>query len=425
MNESASSAPAKAPPRSWYLLGILVLIYVMGSIDRAVPSLIVEPIKREFGVSDGQIGLLTGFAYSLPYALAVLPGGWLIDRFHRVRLLSLTTLVWSVLTMAGGIATSFAMLIVARIGVGAAEAPASPGSLSLIGDSFPPQRRGTAIGIYYAGTAFGMLVTFLVGGWLLMHFGWRTVFFLAGVPGLILAVLLLTTCREPLRGRFDRTERDIAQPKVSYAAAFAELRRSPPLRHSIAGMMLATGVQFSVMVWTVSFLIRIHGLANETAAIWVGLGIGLLQTVGSLIGGPLADKVSRGDPGRFALVPAVATFGAGATGVAMALAPGMAASVAFMGIFGVFVGCAIGPGYATVVGFTPAHIRGSMLSIAKLISILIGSGALTFFTGTLSDAIGGNDSIRWALAATLLFHFWAAFHFWSAWRTGRAPLHPA
>ena len=416
MRDAQSGEPL-VDRRSWYTLGILVVVYIMGSVDRAVPSVVVEPLKAEFGLSDGRIGMLNGFVYSVPYALAALPGGWLIDRLDRRRFLALTTLVWSVLTMAGAAAQNVGMLVAARMGVGAAEAPASPGSLSLISDLFPPARRATAVGIYYAGSAFGQLITFLVGGWLLMHFGWRSLFLIAGVPGLILAALLLFTCREPQRGRFDAATGGRAA--VPYLTALRWIGRSPPLLHGMVANMLSTGVQFSVMVWTVSFLVRIHHVGVEMAAIYVGLGIGLTQTLGSLIVGPLADRFAQGAPERLALVPAVFTVGAAAAGTAMCLMPTLPLALAAMAVFGVLVGGVVGPGYATLVSLTQAHARGSVLSIAKLVSILIGNGVLSYLTGKLSDALGGGTAIRWALAATILFHLWAAFHFWRASRAAR------
>lgn len=413
------SGEPRVDHRSWYMLGILVCVYIMGSIDRAVPSVVVEPLKAEFGLTDARIGLLTGFAYSVPYALAALPGGWLLDRLDRRRFLAFTTVIWSVLTMACATAQSFTMLLLARMGVGASEAPASPGSLSLISDLFPPARRGTAVSIYYAGTAAGQFITFLVGGWLLMHFGWRSLFLIAGIPGLILAALLIFTCREPRRGQFDPSSGGEPRKAVSYMTAARSLGRSRPLLHSMTGNMLSTGVQFSVMVWTVSFLVRIHGLSIEMAAIWVGLGIGLMQTVGSLIAGPLADRFAQGDSSRLALVPAFCTVLASISGVTMCLMPTAAGAIAVMAVFALFVGGVVGPGYATLVSLTEAHMRGSMLSIAKLVSILIGNGVLSYMTGKLSDLIGGPESIRWALAITLLFHLWAAFHFWKASRAAR------
>ncbi len=394
--------------RPWYMLALLALVYVAGSIDRAVPSVIVEPLKAEFGLSDGQLGFLTGFAYSIPYALAALPAGWLIDRLDRRALLSATAAIWSLLTMAGATAQNFLTLVLARMGVGATEAPASPGSLSLIGDMFPKERRTTAISLYYAGTATGQMITFLVGGWLLLHFSWRALFLIAGVPGLILALLLFFTCREPKRGQFDEGQ---AKPPVSYKRALKVVIESKPLRHAILANMLSTGVSYAVLVWSISFLVRIHGLSHEYAAIIVGLSVGLMMMLGSVTTGFLTDRHARGSAGRMAQVPALGTCLAAVIGVAMCLMPNLPGTLILLALFAFFMGINTGPGYATIVTMTGSNMRGSILSIAKIASILIGNGFLAYFTGAASDLIGGPESIRWALLLTLLFLFWASFHF--------------
>jgi MFS family permease len=151
VTESAGSSGPAGTGRGahrWYVLGILVLIYIFGSVDRSVVSMIAELLKREFDLTDAQIGTLGGMAYSATYAIAVLPIGWLIDRTDRRKLLSITVAIWSALTMCGAVAASFPMLVLARMGVGAAEAAASPASLSLIADTFPTRLRNTAVSIY-------------------------------------------------------------------------------------------------------------------------------------------------------------------------------------------------------------------------------------------------------------------------------------
>src|SRR5580658_2213154 len=187
----------------WYLLGVLVLIYIMGTVDRAVLSVIAEPLKLQFHLSDKQLGALTGTAYSVTYALAVMPMGWLIDRVDRRALLSITVAIWSVLTAACAMSSSFIALVAARMGVGAAEAPVMPASLSLIADVIPKKQRNTAVSIYVSGAAVGQILIFIIGGWLLMHFDWRTVFLVAGGPAASLAALLYFTTREPERGALD------------------------------------------------------------------------------------------------------------------------------------------------------------------------------------------------------------------------------
>ncbi|MCA8900517.1 MAG: MFS transporter [Hyphomonas sp.] len=398
------------------MLGLLALIYIIGSVDRAVPSIIVEPLKAEFGLTDGQLGFLTGFAYSIPYALAVLPAGWLIDRADRRVLLSVAAAVWSLLTMAGAAAQSFGVLVAARMGVGAAEAPASPGSLSIIGDAFPKERRASAISFYYAGTATGQVVTFLIGGYLLMHFDWRSLFLIAGIPGMILAALLYFTCKEPLRGQFDEEAAETAMP-VDYKTAIRTVLKSKSLSHAITANMLSTGVNYAILVWTVSFLVRIHGLSVEKAAMSVGLTIGLMMMIGSFVAGYITDKFAKGDAGRTALVPAVGTAAAAAIGLVMVLVPNQMVMFGLLALFGFFMGINVGPGYATLVTMTSSSMRGAILSIAKLASILIGNGGLAYLTGALSDWIGGPESIRWALFFTILGLFWASFHFYIAARS--------
>src|ERR1700761_7266547 len=145
----------------WYFLGLLTFIYIMGSIDRGGISGLAEPLKSHFQLTDQQIGILGGIGYSATYAIAALPSGWLIDRRNRRNLLSVTIAAWSFLTTFSAFASSFTILMIARLAVGAAEAPITPGSLSLIADIFPRDRRSTAVSFYYAGTAGGQIILFL------------------------------------------------------------------------------------------------------------------------------------------------------------------------------------------------------------------------------------------------------------------------
>src|SRR6185436_5629951 len=154
-----------------------------------------EPIKREFGLSDGQLGLLTGLAFAISYSVAGIPLGLLADRVARKRLLSGLVAVWSGLTFLSGIATSTLTLALARIGVGASESGASPASMSLITDYFPKERRGLAMALFYMSTPIGTSLAFAIGGAVEANYGWRAAFFVAGGPGLLLSlIILLSVC---------------------------------------------------------------------------------------------------------------------------------------------------------------------------------------------------------------------------------------
>src|SRR5690606_9272996 len=184
---------------AWYTLIVLTLVYVSNSIDRTVMSILIEPVKAEFQLSDSQLGVLTGLAFGLTYALAGLPMGWLIDRVNRTKLLAAVVAIWSVCTSICGFAQSYPALVMARLAVGASESAAAPTAMSMIADLFPKERRSTAMGIFWTSTAFGTARSLLLGGVIAAIYGWRAAFFVAGVPGLILAVLIFLTVREPAR----------------------------------------------------------------------------------------------------------------------------------------------------------------------------------------------------------------------------------
>ena len=389
----------------WYMLGLLVLVYIMGTVDRAVLSVIAEPLKLQFHLSDKQLGLLTGTAYSVTYALAVLPMGWLIDRVDRRALLSITVAIWSVLTAACAMSSSFIMLVAARMGVGAAEAPVMPASLSLIADVIPKRQRNTAVSIYVSGGAVGQILIFILGGWLLMHFDWRRVFLVAGGPAALLAVLFYVTTREPKRGALD----------ADLGAASAKIPIDPP-RHvmkvirdilgntalclAILGYTLVTGVGYSVTVWITSFLVRVHGMTVGQGAIWAGVGFGLCMTVGSLLAGPLADRLSDGDQRRVAIIPAVTTLLGAAAGTVMSLANGWVLAIAGLSVFALMAGFFISTATSLVLSLAAPSERGITMATNRLVSILFGSGLIPVMTGAISDAIGGAGSIRPALLFT-------------------------
>ncbi|WP_157889086.1 MFS transporter [Herminiimonas arsenitoxidans] len=188
------------PAKSWYALSILTMIYSCHFLDRTMISIIVEPVRAEFHLHDSQIGLLTGLAYGATFAIAGIPIGLLIDRVNRIKLLAILVTIWSGMTILSGIANSYIHLLLARMGVGASEAGGSPASLSLISDLFPPSKRSTAVGYFFLSNAIGATLSIIIGGFVTAQYGWRTAMLLAGIPGIILAAVLILTVRNPKRG---------------------------------------------------------------------------------------------------------------------------------------------------------------------------------------------------------------------------------
>jgi MFS family permease len=207
-SEAALRTALVAPARSkTYALILLMLIYCCHSIDRSVVAVLIEPIKREFNASDRVMGVIP-LAYSVAFITAMLPVGLLIDRVNRVRLLAALVGGWSVLTALAGLAQSMTFLILARMGTGAAEAGGQPTSLSLISDLFPQERRASALGVFYLATGLGGVVTFWIGAMVAAVHGWRATFFVAGLPGAMLVIVMLATFRA-------RAARSASQPLLA------------------------------------------------------------------------------------------------------------------------------------------------------------------------------------------------------------------
>ena len=184
-----------------YVLAVLFFVYVFNFIDRTILSILIEDVKRELGVSDTAMGFLTGIAFAVFYTVAGIPIARWADVGVRRSIIALGLTVWSLMTAASGLVQNFGQLVAARIGVGVGEAAGSPPAHSLIADYFPPERRATALSIYSAGIYVGVLFGYLAGGWVNEFFGWRNAFFVVGLPGLLLALLVRFTVREPSRGQ--------------------------------------------------------------------------------------------------------------------------------------------------------------------------------------------------------------------------------
>ena len=187
----------------WTVLVMLTLVYTFNFIDRQILVILQEPIKADLGLSDAQLGLLSGFSFALVYVTAGIPIAWLADRGNRRNIVAISLGFWSFMTALSGLAQNYGQLLAARIGVGIGEAGGSPPSHSMVSDYFPAKQRGTALSFYSTGIYIGILIGFAAGGWIAETFGWRVAFFLVGVPGIFYALLLVWVVKEPKRGQWD------------------------------------------------------------------------------------------------------------------------------------------------------------------------------------------------------------------------------
>ena len=296
-----------------YALGILFVGYIVNFVDRSILSLLLEPIKLELSLSDSQLGLLGGLAFAVFYTFLGIPIAALADRRSRVKILAVSMVIWSAMTALCGLASNFWMLLMARIGVGVGEAGASPPSHSLISDYFPIETRATALSIYALGIPFGTMIGNYVGGWGADELGWRQTFYLVGIPGIFVAMIVALTLREPPRGMSDvkvgvanANQQKPDAPKVKDVLNFLWGKMS--FRHLSFAAGLHAFVSYGASTWNAPFFTRIHSMSSTDlgAALALVAGIG---AIGTFAGGYLSDKLSErtGDKRWYFWLPGIAT----------------------------------------------------------------------------------------------------------------------
>jgi predicted MFS family arabinose efflux permease len=393
-------------PRSsanWYALGILFLVFFCNYVDRSVLSILQVPIKKALGLSDSQLGLLAGLAFTLFYATAALPIARLSDRFPRTWVLAGSLALWSVMTVCCGFATSFASLLAYRVGVAAGEGGGAPPSVSLITDYFSPEKRGTALGFYLASAPVGGMVGFAAGGWLNSALGWREAFFWVGGLGMLLLPLLLFTLREPVRGR-DRYAIDDAQPPAFWRSVRI-LWEIKTFRYAAFGSAAALFLQFAFTAWSASFYTRAFHMPLSRVAGPLALVIGVGGVTGALGGGFLSDRLGRKWVQAYMLVPAAAMVLVIPFGLAQLLVPKFAVSVALEVFTVMMMYVYVAPHVAMSQRIVPPVMRAFAQACQTLVVVVLGGGLGPMVVGMASDrflAHGGDQSLRWALAASLL-----------------------
>lgn len=409
--ETSSAVPAHA----WRALFILTLIYVCHSIDRSVMSIVVEPVKAEFALSDSQIGVLSGLIYAVLYAIAGVPLGYFIDRVNRRNLLAGLVAIWSGFTALCGVTQNYTQLLIARAAVGAAEAGGAPTAISMISDLFPERRRSSAISIFWVSTAIGTALSFGIGGIVAANYGWRAAFLVAGAPGLFLAVLLLLTVKEPERGAADEVRKDARQEAPSLIETFGFVVRNASLLNAFIAVAFKAAVLSGVLVWAASYLIRVQDLPLAYAGIVVGGSIALFGGLGSLAGGFIGDLVVKhAGLKRLPLAPSLTSALTAAFVAVFALTDSLVVAVAAFAAFEVASRMYTAPAYAFVVSIVDPRMRGVVTSALQVAANLIGYGLGPFIVGVVSDQIGSDDSIRYGLLGLSVVSVWVAAHFYLA-----------
>ena len=411
-----------------YVLAVLSLAYAVNVMDRAVLAVLLESIKHTFHTTDTQQGLLGGLAFALFYATLGVPIAALADRTSRRNVLAACALLWSVMTALCGLATSFPLLLAARVGTAVGEAGGTPPSHSLVSDYFPLSTRATALSLYALGVPLGSMLGSLLGGWGNELYGWRNAFMLVGAPGVLVALLVFLTIKEPTRGQSDAGISDaarLAAPKLSIALRY--LWQQASFRNMALAAGLHSLVWYAGSTLNAAFLQRSHGMTSGEAGSWLALFAGT-GAVGTFLGGYLADRISvrTNDRRWYMWLPGYATlamvpfqFSSYLAGDLWVMAP----SFVVMLILGSFF---FGPSFAMSQGLAPVRMRAVATSLVLFIQTLVGLGLGPLIVGIISDhlkpAIGDAQGLRYGLVSVGIVNLWAAFHYFRGARTVREDL---
>ena len=429
---AAEATRASAPDRftpgySRYVLGVLFLAYVSNSVDRGILSILLEPIKQEFTLSDTDLGLLGGLAFAIFYSVLGLPIAALADRTNRRNVLAISIALWSIATALCGAAANFTQLVAARVGTAIGEAGGTPPSSAIIADYFPVQNRATALSIYALGIPIGAMIGSFGGGWGNEFFGWRWTFVGAGLPGLFIAALVLFTVKEPPRGLSDNVstaEANAEAPSVSSVLRILWSRHS--FRHLSLGAALHSLVFYGMATFNTSFFVRSHGMTTGEAGNWLALFVGL-GAIGTFLGGYLSDLLSRrtGDRRWYLWIPAIGCIAMVPLQFTSYLSEGLLVIGPSFVLMTILASFFFGPSAAMTQSLVTLRMRAVAASFLLFVQTLIGLSLGPILAGIISDALTprfGVDALRYSLVIIGLINVWAALHYYWGARTLRADL---
>lgn len=396
------------------MLWVLLVVYVFNFLDRQIVNILAEPIRKDLGLSDTQIGLMTGLAFALFYTFLGLPIARYADRptTDRGRLIAGALAVWSAMTALCGLTTNFLQLLLARIGVGVGEAGCTPAAHSLIADRVPAERRASAMAFYALGIPLGSLLGMVIGGYLADWIGWRTAFMLVGAPGVLLALVVFALVGDPPRS----STASQGHAPQGLMAAMKELTGSSTLMLVLAAGSACSFLSYGKTTWATIFFQRSHGLTTAEVGFWFGLWGGLASMAGTWLGGWLADRFGKADRRHVATGPAVGMLLAVPVALAAYQASDWRIALALIMIPNVLNSLYYGPIFSSVQGLVAPRHRAVASAMLLFGQNLIGLGLGPLFFGMLSDLLKpayGPESVRYVLYGAAFLGLVPAALFWT------------
>lgn len=411
----------KSKSYRYYALAVLTMVYVFNFVDRQIIVILSEYIIEDLDLTFTQYGMLSGIAFAAIYCAFGIPIARFADKGNRRNVIAVSLTVWSLFTALCGFAQNFWQLFAARVGVGIGEAGGSPPAHSMVSDMFPVSERATALSIYSLGVYGGILIGFVGGAYLVQWFDWRIAFVVVGLPGILLALLLKLTVKEPPRGFSE--EREEAEKETSFKDVLLLLWSRKAFRHLSFACALHAFVTYGVGNFMVIFLGRVHGMPNLEIGQVYGLVAGIGGLAGTFAGGWLSDKLAyrHNNQNWYIWIPLISTLAAVpfAVNTFLVMDSGMAAALSwFVPVF--FGGFYLAPCIAMTHGMVGLRMRALSSAVLFFIVNLVGLGLGPILTGYVADLLSpeyGTDGIRYAMTLTILVNVWCAYHYYICTKT--------
>jgi MFS family permease len=409
-----------------YLLLLLLFILGFNFADRTALGLVLDDIKTDLSLTDTQLGFLSGIAFAVFYSIMGIPIARWADRGNRVLIIGLTTAVWSAAVALCGIVGNYLQLLLARIAVGVGEAGCVPPANSLIADFFSRAERPRAVAMYMQGIPASLLIGYFVSGWLSQFYGWRTMFVLIGLPGLVLAAVAWLSMKEPRRSSAGRGAK-VWRAQASFKEVCATLWVNRTFRHLLYAYSVFFFFSYGGFQWTPAFFVRSFGLKTGELGTWLAVVYGVGSIVGTYWIGEWASRRAPHDERRQLRGLALLLVVSGILGALVYIphfAPDRYWAFVWLGL-STLAGMINGPAFAAIQTLVPERMRATAVALVYLFANLIGLGFGPWVVGALSDFLRpwqGAESLRYALLTLSPGYFWVSWHLWKASTTVSADL---
>ncbi|CUH64747.1 L-galactonate transporter [Thalassovita gelatinovora] len=402
------------------LLVLLTGGFVLDHLDRHILSITLNQIGLEFQLNDLQLGTLSGVAFAVVYVVLGFPLARMTVPGRRKTIIVGTLTIWSMMTALMAVAGSYAQLLMARIGVGVGEAGYTPAAHSMIIDSFPEKKRASALAAFSAGSNIGVFFAFILGGIVAAKFGWRAAFLVAGVPGILLALVMVFRLYEPKTAA--EPQETTSAPPPTYRGIARRLLRDRVTRHVLIGSLLAAMVSYGALAWVPMFLARSHNLGITQIGIFLALVIGIGGGLTTWFAGVLSDRLAAKGASRRMTFVAATILVAKPLAITAYLTDSAALTLTMFVLPAMAGGIYLGPAFAHIYHQVPPDEKPMTTAIMMFTLNLIGLGLGPFLVGLMSEtlstqafeSIAPRDTLKYALAALQFFGLWGAYHFWRA-----------